>query len=271
MNAATLKRWAGWLALVVIFSVACAFLANWQFNRRAEAVARIQQVADNYDQSPVALDALAKLNQFEAANEWRPVLLEGSFLPEQAVLVRNRPYNGFPGFLQLIPFRLSSGEIVAIETGWLPTGSKQDSPDLIPLPDSKPRTLVARIRAAEPSLNRDAPEKQIATLNIESLIEKSQLTGSIYKKIYLRAGQSYTNGDLPKLLGKPSLTEGNHLSYALQWILFALMAFAALYWAIRKELEARALEKNPRAGVNKKRKKTDADIEDEILRLGQRN
>jgi cytochrome oxidase assembly protein ShyY1 len=265
MNAGTLKRWAGWLALVVVFSVACAFLANWQFNRRAEAVDRIQQVISNYDQQPVALDSLANPNGFNAENEWRPVLLEGSFMREQAVLVRNRPYNGLPGFLQLIPFQLESGEIVAVETGWLPTGSKQDSPDVTPLPDSAPRKLVARIRAAEPSLNRDAPAHQIATLNIEALIEKSGLTGTIYKRLYVRAGEKYSNADLPKLLGKPALTEGNHLSYAVQWILFALMAFAALYWAIRKELAARALAKNPTAVVKQKRKKTDADIEDEIL------
>jgi cytochrome oxidase assembly protein ShyY1 len=265
MNAATLKRWAGWLALVVVFSVACAFLANWQFNRRAEAVARIQQLTENYDQAPASLDSLASLNSFEVDNEWRPVLLEGSFLPEQAVLVRNRPYNGVPGFLQLIPFQLVSGEIVAVETGWLPTGSKQDSPDLIPLPDSKLRTLVARIRAAEPSLNRDAPAQQIATLNVESLIEKSKLSGSIYTEIYLRADTSYSFDPLPKLLGKPALTEGNHLSYAVQWILFALMAFAALYWAVRKEIEARAQALNPARAAKKSRKKSDADIEDEIL------
>ncbi|MEY4436801.1 MAG: hypothetical protein RL100_265 [Actinomycetota bacterium] len=265
MNAGTLKRWTGWLALVVIFSVACAFLANWQFNRRAEAVDRIQQVITNYDQEPVALDVIAKPNSFEAENEWRPVLLEGNFMPEYAVLVRNRPYNGLAGFLQLIPFQLISGDIVAVETGWLPTGNEQDSPDVIPLPGKEPRTLIARIRAAEPSLNRSAPANQIATLNIEGLIEKAGLTGTIYKKLYVRAGESYTNADLPKLLGKPALTEGNHLSYAMQWILFAVMAFTALYWAIRKELAAQALAKNPAVAVKQKRKKTDADIEDEIL------
>jgi hypothetical protein len=51
----------------------------------------------------------------------------------------------------------------------------------------------------------------------------------------------------------------------VQWILFAVMAFAALYWAVRKEIEARAQALNPARAAKKTRKKSDADIEDEIL------
>jgi len=52
------KRWLVWAALVLVFAVACSFLSNWQFNRRAEALAKIQSVATNFDQAPVALDDL---------------------------------------------------------------------------------------------------------------------------------------------------------------------------------------------------------------------
>jgi len=57
------------------------------------------------------------------------------------------------------------------------------------------------------------------------------------------------------------------LSYAVQWILFALMGFFALFWAIRQEQEYRRIEKDPdyvpRAIRNRKR--TDGDVEDELL------
>jgi hypothetical protein len=33
----------------------------------------------------------------------------------------------------------------------------------------------------------------------------------------------------------PSLNEGNHLSYAFQWIIFGIMAFVAFGWAYRNE------------------------------------
>ena len=100
------KRWIVWLLLVTIFSVACFFLSQWQFSRRAEAVAKINSIEINFDQPPAALSGLATLNSFDARFEWRPVKLEGHFESDKAVLVRNRPYNGAPGFLQVIPFKL---------------------------------------------------------------------------------------------------------------------------------------------------------------------
>jgi hypothetical protein len=63
------------------------------------------------------------------------------------------------------------------------------------------------------------------------------------------------------------LDEGNHLSYAVQWILFALMGFYALFWAIRQEREYRRLERDPTYVPKslRNRKVTDGDIEDRLL------
>ena len=253
------KRWLVWLLLVSFFSLACIFLSQWQFNRRAEALAKIESISNNYDQSPVAISALATENDFSSDYEWRPVKLKGSFLADNAVLVRNRPYNGASGFLQVIPFQLASGEIVAIETGWLPTGSDNDVPDVIPLPSSGSRELIARVRAAEPTLNRDAPEGQIATINIDALIKKENLQGEVYRSVYARIADSYNNAEFPKVLAKPELTEGNHLSYALQWILFALMSFAALWWAIQQEVEAKKIATDPSYRPNPRKRVGDED------------
>jgi cytochrome oxidase assembly protein ShyY1 len=241
----TWKRWLVWLLVASLFAVACVFLSQWQFNRRAEAVAKIELIAANFDSPAVAVTELADLNDFDLANEWRPVVLDGNFLSEKAVLVRNRPYNGNAGFLQVVPFQLVTGEVVAVETGWLPTGSQNDEPDVIPRPSSERVEIIARIRPAEPTLDRDAPQGQIATINIESLISKVQISEPVYKSVYVRLAESYNNSELPRVQAKPQLTEGNHLSYALQWILFALMAFGALWWAIWQERQIRRMELDP--------------------------
>ena len=241
----TWKRWLVWLLVASLFAVACVFLSQWQFSRRAEAVAKIELVAANFDSPAVAITELADLNDFDLANEWRPVVLDGNFLSEKAVLVRNRPYNGNAGFLQVVPFQLVTGEVVAVETGWLPTGSQNDEPDVIPRPSSERVEIIARIRPAEPTLDRDAPQGQIATINIESLISKVQISEPVYKSVYVRLAESYNNSELPRVQAKPQLTEGNHLSYALQWILFALMAFGALWWAIWQERQIRRMELDP--------------------------
>jgi cytochrome oxidase assembly protein ShyY1 len=263
----TWKRWIVWLLVASIFSVACVFLAQWQFDRRSEAVAKINLIAANFDMPPVPISELTDLNNFDLANEWRPVALDGKFLSDKAVLVRNRPYNGNAGFLQVVPFQLSTGEVVAVETGWLPTGSENDEPDLIPLPNSENVEVIARIRPAEPTLNRDAPQGQIATINIESLISKVQLREPVYTSVYVRLAESYNNADLPKVQAKPQLTEGNHLSYAFQWILFAMMAFGALWWAIRQERQIKKMELDPTFKPKRRKQIGDEDkaAEDGIL------
>jgi cytochrome oxidase assembly protein ShyY1 len=65
-------------------------------------------------------------------------------------------------------------------------------------------------------------------------------------------------------LGKPVLSEGNHLSYAMQWILFGLMAFGAVFWNISQDRRRmKGLEPRKLKSLNRDR---DAEIEDEILK-----
>lgn len=262
ISAQNLRRWAGWLVLVILFSIACIALSNWQFNRRAEALAKIEQIAKNYDAPIVSIDQVASLNSFDVQNEWRQVRIEGHYLVNNAVLIRNRPLDGNPGFLQLVPFQLQDGRIVAIERGWLATDENYSPPKNIPLPNAASQIVLARIRPGEPTLDRSAPVGQLATINIKALISSQGIKDRVFSKIYLRmSSESSAAIENPKQLAKPQLDEGNHLSYALQWILFALMAVWALVWAIRKEREAQAGKaRTSRQSLGK----ADSDYEDSI-------
>lgn len=261
------KRWLAWFLIATVFAIACVFLSQWQFARRTEALAKIAKVVENYDQLAIPVEQIINSDSLAPGNEWRQVSLTGHFLIADAVLVRNRPNNGQPGFLQLIPFETEAGDIFAVETGWIPTGDKQDYPDTVPLPNDRQQEIIARLRPAEPSLNRDAPAHQIATINIDSLIEKTSVDPKIYKTFYLSLAQKYNSQKLPLLSSRPEITEGNHLSYALQWILFALMAFAALWWAIRQELKARRIALDPNYVPRKRVAIGDLDkaAEDEVV------
>jgi cytochrome oxidase assembly protein ShyY1 len=189
-------------------------------------------------------------------------------LPEDAVLVRNRPYNGSPGFLQVIPFQLASGQLVAIESGWLATDEKLNAPKVIPLPSGETMTIWGRLRPAEPLLGRSAPEGQIPTINIGALEAQVAVDGDFQKDFYVRLGEGYGTEAKPKSLPMPELTEGNHLSYALQWILFALMAMAALVWGIAQEREFRRVANDPTYVPKKRRKQLgdeDKAVEDALI------
>lgn len=258
----TIRRWAPWFALVVLFSIATSLLSWWQFSRREERVERIAQVMANYDIPAVSISDLdfdKDLNKLE----WRQVVVQGNYLPGAAVAVRNRPLSGRAGFLQVIPFKMSDGRVIAVERGWIPAGEPVTQPASMPLPDAKPRELVLRIRASEPSLGRGQVQGQLASITpgeIQGFTE-DEMIPDYYGRLVSEAPPS---NQLPMPMPKPSLDEGNHLSYALQWVLFGLMAFGAFIWAVKNERRIQLEEKGLLAPRKKRKNQAalDAEIED---------
>jgi cytochrome oxidase assembly protein ShyY1 len=240
------RRWLGWLVLASLFAVACVGLSEWQFNRRGEKLAAIAKIERNYNQEPANLELLAaNPNTFSQTLEWRPVNMTGRYLVDQLTLVRNRPNDGQPGFLEIVPFKTDSGSVIVVERGWLPTGNKQDSPDVVPAPDARERTIVARLRLAEPKLDRGAPIGQIPSIYLPEMKKRSG-EKVFYVKTYVRlVSETPGSAAYPTAMAMPELDEGNHLSYAFQWLAFALMAFGALTWAVRQEIRFKRMAADP--------------------------
>jgi cytochrome oxidase assembly protein ShyY1 len=251
--------------VVVLFSIATSLLSWWQFSRREERVERIDQVIANYDKNPVPYESLNwQLGSDGLTDlEWTPVTITGTYLPDEAVIVRNRPLSGQAGFLQLVPLVLESGEILMIERGWIQAGSNVTIPSSNPLPNPGVHELVVRLRAPEPDLGRPAVEGQLASISPKELREILSPYGEVVEDRYGRlVSESPGYSEAPFAMPMPSLNEGNHLSYALQWILFGLMAFAALFWAYRNDRRIRLEE----LGLiePKVRKKTLSDLDNEF-------
>jgi cytochrome oxidase assembly protein ShyY1 len=259
-------RWLSWFVLACLFAAACVALATWQFDRRDQAVSKIQRMVENYDKTAIGFDSISGLTLDQVTTfEWTPVQLQGKYLTDQELLVRNRPIAGQPGFLQVVPFELSTGELVIVERGWIPADSDL-APAVSMTPGSEPKILTARVRLSELTPNRDSPDGFATSIHLESLNEL--LGKTVEQQFYLRLiSESPGEPSSPQPLRKPTLDEGNHLSYAVQWILFALMGFFALFWAIRQEREYRRIEKDPNYVPRsvRNRKRTDADVEDELL------
>jgi cytochrome oxidase assembly protein ShyY1 len=259
-------RWLSWFLFASLFAAACVGLASWQFDRRDQAVSKIQRMVDNYDKSAIEFDSISGLPLEDVTLfEWTPVELTGRYLTNQELLVRNRPIAGQPGFIQLVPFQLVSGETVIIERGWIPADSEL-APATSMTPSGEPKTLVARVRLSELTPNRESPDGFATSIHLESL--EAILSTALEPEFYLRViSETPSEASSPQPLSKPTLDEGNHLSYAVQWILFALMGFFALFWAIRQEQEYRRIDKDPTyvPRSQRNRKRTDGDIEDELL------
>jgi cytochrome oxidase assembly protein ShyY1 len=261
------KRWLAWFLLAALFATACVFLAIWQLERRDELVSKIQRMVSNYDSVVIDYSQIASLGGSEVvAYEWHPIALSGSYQIDDQLLVRNRPIAGQPGFLQLVPFRLLTGELVLIERGWIPADSSL-APSATFSPGADQRTITARLRLSELTPNRQSPAGQVTSINLQDI--QKLLALDLETDFYLRLiSEPDSERAIPQPLGKPLLDEGNHLSYAVQWIVFALMGFYALYWAIRQEGEYRKMESDPNYVPRKRKKKrseVDSETEDSLL------
>ncbi len=259
-------RWTGWFLVASTFAIACVALASWQIDRRSEAVSKIERVAANYDLNPVGFDEVASLDVDSVlAYEWRSVELSGRYLIDNSLLVRNRAIAGQPGFVQLVPFETETGVTVVIERGWIPADSELN-PSRELLPSETAKTIIARVRLGEAIPNRDSPTGQITSINLPEIAEL--LSEELETDFYLRmVTESPAENSNPQPLSRPVLDEGNHLSYAVQWIIFAVMSFFAFFWAIRQEQEFRRMDKDPSyvPRAAKRKASIDSSVEDEIL------
>jgi cytochrome oxidase assembly protein ShyY1 len=272
----TAGRWAIYIALAVVFAIACAFLADWQFTRNEERAAQLDLVARNYDQSPVPLSTLmAGTSDFDADDEWRPVALQGRYLSDEEVLVRNRPRGGTSAFEVLTPFLLDDGRIVIVDRGWVPPASDSAGPSAVPAAPAGDVTVTARLRPGEPApaSGRGAPDGQVATIDLPLIAEDTGAT-TVTAAYALMVAEDPAPATRPESIDPPTADPGPHLSYAIQWILFAVMGFVFIGYVIRTEITHRREDladvapddgepTPPRPRHDRSARRRDRDMEDE--------
>ena len=234
------RRWFAYAALTAVFGASCVGLGLWQLDRREETVAEITRVQANFDATPVALsDLVPSRESADPDAEWRPVIVEGSYATADQVLVRNRTSEQGPGFEILTPLVTNDGTVFVVDRGWIEKDATGSGPAAVPAPPEGPVVVTARLRTGERSIpGQSASANLVPTIELGALAERWGVP--VYSHFYgeLMAESPAAPAGAP--LAKPSTSEGNHLSYAFQWMAFAILGVVALLWAIRRERRIRA-------------------------------
>ncbi len=263
-------RWARYVAFALLFAIACGLLSWWQISRRDEKVLEITRVAQNYDAAPAPLtDLVSGLDDYDPADEWRPVTIEGVYGDQ--ILVRNRPLGGRAGFEVLAPLTTRNGDVFVVDRGWLPVGDTTDAPASVPAAPAGTVTVTARLKPGEPEL--PGGTSAAGVLASIRLPEIARMTGEpVYTGAYgLVESESPSVADMPLPRARPEPDEGPHLSYAFQWVIFAIIGFAGLGLAIRQEYRYRNAEdpaeqlRAARREQKRLARRTDSDEEDALL------
>jgi cytochrome oxidase assembly protein ShyY1 len=142
----------------------------------------------------------------------------------------------------------------------------------VPKPPAGRVEVIARLKAGEPTLpGRSAGAGQVATVHLPTVAKR--VGAPTYTAAYgLMVSESPSAATRPREYPEPQLDEGLHVSYAIQWVLFGVMAFLGLAYAIRQEYRIRNAddpEERERADERERRKaakpRPDSEIEDELL------
>jgi cytochrome oxidase assembly protein ShyY1 len=218
-------------SLIAILLIAgCLWASQWQFHRGEDRSARNATIEERIEIPTAELDVLKSAVK---ENEWRSITTTGTFDADQQILLRNRYFEGKYGYAVLTRFTTESGDSIWVDRGWVAAGaSAKIAPETPPVPTGLV-SIVARLRldSSLPSgsffalpINRDG--ELISKLNAQS--------GSASEDYYL----DLISGSVPELTPVapaqiPSLSDGPHLAYAVQWILFAGLVVYGRY-LIRK-------------------------------------
>ena len=200
------------LALIVL----CVWAAQWQYHRGVDRHARNTIIEER-----IARDAieLGQIDSVLANNEWQSIVTTGSFDEKKQILLRNRYSEGKYGYEVLTLFTSTSGEKFWVDRGWVQAGATATTPPEVTSVPVGEVTITGRFRL-DSSLPRGSffalpgsGEDLVSELNAQSQLN----TKKYYLDLLSGSEPSLTPAVTAQL---PSLSDGPHMAYALQWLFF---------------------------------------------------
>jgi len=207
------------LAIVVVAAAVCARLGVWQLHRLDDRRQRNAKIAAHLAQEEFALTA-AVLGDSSA---YRRVWVSGVWDFERQVIVVGRPMMGIPGVHVVTPLRLDEQNAILVERGWMPSPDAR-AIDLTPLVEGDRATVhgVLLPPVGGPAIPGDEWPVFVPGVTPGSLA--GRFPYNLMPLVLRRTAAVEGLPPLMRLVPLPELTNGPHLSYALQWFAFALIA-----------------------------------------------
>jgi surfeit locus 1 family protein len=226
------------IGLMLVVAGVCVRLGIWQLDRLEQRVDRNTKIKARLDEPALEFPPPIPLEE----QSYRRVSVHGTFDPEQAVLLENQSYNEQPGFHMLVPLTIEDmGIALLVDQGWLPfeqvlgedprvlaegeAGELTVKGVLLP-GQGEPAIAFLADRTPSPG---EPPLRTWRVVNIDGL--QNQMPFSLYPLYLARTAppSGIEGGPLPVF--EPDLSNGPHLSYAIQWFSFAAIAlFGGAAW-----------------------------------------
>lgn len=234
-------RWVVLHVLLLVVVGLFALAGVWQLQRlserrehndfvrdqRRKAVAWMEDVFDRPDEA-----------------EHRRVRVSGKYDTGREAILRGRSDRGRPGNHVLTPLVSTGGRAVIIDRGWVPFELNRP-----PVVDALPPDATVEVtgialpsEGSAPLTGRAIDEslpRELSRIDIDRLARSLPYeTFPMYLALTQQAPAQ--RGELPDPVSLPKLDEGPHLLYAIQWLLFIMIAVVGYATILRREARKRA-------------------------------
>jgi surfeit locus 1 family protein len=208
------RDWAG-LAGALLLAAGCVRLGVWQLDRLRHRRARNVVLASARALPPVELRGMLLLDSVRG----RTVRARGVYDYTHERVAHGRSFEGVPGVDLVTPLQLDGGRggAVLVDRGWAPSPDgyhvdqgayrEQDSASVLGLGVVAPRWRGD----VDPGRFADSLPYRLAAFVLQQLPDSP------------RSVPPVATGNVPRRWTLPELSDGPHLSYAVQWFSFAVI------------------------------------------------
>lgn len=221
------RRTIAFLVFALAVAAVCVRLGLWQLDRRAERRAFNAAIVDKLGAAPVAWRAH---EHGDADDRWTRVTLTGVADYARERVLASRTRDGSPGVHLLTPLRpLDGGDAVLVNRGWVyaPDGMSVDPArwregDTLTVTGyvgafaSAPGAAMANPRGGTPLLRQ--LDRDLVARALPYPLARVPVLATEARATPPHAGEH------PARLPLPTIDEGPHLGYAIQWFAFAAIA-----------------------------------------------
>ena len=221
--------------LIVALVTIMLMLANWQWDRHQQRIAFNNTLIERVDTPTQPLEQV--LVEFPNASdaEWRSVVVTGLYLQDHDIQIVNVSQGGGPGFDPVTPLQLSDGRLILVNRGFVPLVLSA------PAAPSGRIEIVGYLRASQsrsalgPIDSTDASNTEFQRFDVPLIAAH---VGRTIEPMFLQLIQETPapTSPWPAKVPLPPLDEGTHLSYAMQWFFFCLVAITAWVVVVRRKI-----------------------------------
>ena len=223
------KRLAKLIAVALLVAVTCIALGIWQIARLHQKQQFNAAVRAGLARAPAPINGVLTDGVDPDAVRYRRAVATGTYDTEHGFVLYGRTQDSQAGNHLLTPLLMSDGRAILVDRGWVPLAV--DEPEA---PVAAPPSGVVEVEGVLFSSEGDPPGAVDAAGPAETTLSRVDL-GAIQAQLPYPIDPSYLllqrqtpdqAGVLPAPSPLPELSDGPHMSYAIQWFTFAAIAIA---------------------------------------------